>query len=90
MPPTRDSQGITGVAKDVFEGLFCECGNDAFVQLSRHAVDYATPMPGAFGSNQRLWCPKCQRYYTFRDGRWIDTTPVQLPARVPKKKARTA
>lgn len=84
MPPTKDRMGISGVERDVFEGFFCPCGNDAFLSLTRRAVDSGEPMPGAFGTNQRIQCAKCHRMYTFRDGRWVDTSPVTLPARPPK------
>ena len=84
MPPRRESGGITGVNRDVFQGFFCSCGNDAFVELTRRAADYGAAVANAFGTNQRIWCPKCHKFYTFRDGVWVDTTPITLPKREPK------
>jgi len=75
------------VERDVFEGFFCPCGGDAFIGLTRRAVDYAEPVPNAFGTNAQIQCAKCHKVYTFRDGRWIDTTPTTLPPRTAKQKA---
>lgn len=85
--PDLDRYNPSGVTRDdggppsrpTFEGFFCDCGCDAFLQLHRFATDASVPQPGAFGTNNRVKCAGCGAFYVFRGGLWVRANSTFRP-----------